>query len=363
MAFGKSKDHKKLPNSNDILSVVSDLEIFEMYLGGVPRKAISSPLREDTNPSFSLFHSDEHNKIFFRDFATGESGDCFLFVMRLFRLGSKIETFNKIASDFNLTQFELNPSINTSPLKSYVSKGNRKKSVKQDRLRMGIRIREWNLRDKKYWFGKYELKKNQLEYCNIFPISHYFINGYCTKADDLAYAFVEEKDGLQTFKIYQPFNTNGDKWINNNDYSTWELWTQLPDKGDVCIVTSSRKDAVVIKSLFPSEKITACSLQSEGVHPKESVIEELRSRFKEVFVLYDNDYTNEKNPGRVNGQKLADQTGFLQIEIPTAICRQYDVKDPSDFVDALSGKDLKDLILTLIRVRLREEELIQNNIN
>jgi len=358
MAFGKSKDHKKLPNSNDILSAVSDLEIFEMYLGGIPRKAISSPLREDSKPSFSLFHSDQHNKIFFKDFATGETGDCFLFVMRLFNLQSKVETFNKIASDFQLTQFELNPPISySSPKKPYVSKSNRKKSIKSDRIRISIRTRDWKIRDKNYWSGKYELTKDQLEYCNVFPISHYFINGYCTKADDLAYAFVEEKDGIQTFKIYQPFNQNDEKWINNNDFSTWELWTQLPEKGDILIITSSRKDAMVIKSLFPSETITACSLQSEGVNPKMSVTDELKGRFKEIFVLYDNDYTNDKNPGRNAGQKLCDMTGFLQIEISTDVCRQYGIKDPSDYLDAISSPELKHLLVTLIKERLREEEL------
>lgn len=360
MAFGKSKDHKKLPNSDDILSAVSGLEIFEMYLGGIPKKAISSPLREDATPSFSLFHSDLHGKIFFKDFATGDTGDCFLFVMRLFNLQSKVETFNKIASDFQLTQFELNPSSSyTSPKKPYVSKGNRKKSIKSDKVRISITTRDWKIQDKKYWNSKYELTKDQLDYCNVFPISHYFINGYCTKADDLAYAFVEEKDGIQTFKIYQPFNQNDEKWINNNDFSTWELWTQLPEKGDVLIITSSRKDAMVIKSLFPSDKITSCSLQSEGVNPKLNVTDELKGRFKEIFVLYDNDYTNERNPGRDAGNKLCSLTDFLQIEIPTEICRQYGVKDPSDYVDALSGSDLEHLLLKLIKERLREEELKQ----
>jgi len=358
MAFGKNRDHKKLPNSNDILSAVSDLEIFEMYLGGIPRKAISSPLRQDTNPSFSLFHSDKHDKIFFKDFATGETGDCFLFVMKLFKLKSKIDTFNKIAFDFQLTQFELQPpSSYTSPLKSYVSKNNRKKSIKSDRIRISVRTRDWKVRDKNYWNGKYGLNKAQLEYCNVFPISHYFINGSIIKADDLAYAFVEEKDGLQTFKIYQPYNINDDKWINNNDYSTWELWTQMPDKGNILIITSSRKDAMVIKSLFPSEFISAVALQSEGVNPKEVVTDELKDRFEEIFVLYDNDYASKTNPGRIAGRKLCNQTGFLQIEIPTDECRQYDIKDPSDYVDALNGLCLKTLILNLIKKRLREEEL------
>lgn len=352
MAFGKGKEIKRLPNSNDILSCVSELDIFEMYLGEIPTRAISSPFREDTSPSFSLFHAKQHGKILFKDFGTGEIGDCFVFVMRLLGLSSKSETFIKIASDFGLNQFETNPtSWHTSPQKSYVRKSKSRK-LPTGRLRISITVRPWKIRDKMYWNGKYGLTKEQLEYCNIYPISHYFINGYCRKAQELAYAFVEEKDGIQTFKIYQPEADKEDKWINNNDFSTWELWTQMPDKGNILIITSSRKDAAVIKSLFPSDKLTACSLQSEGVNPKQSVIDELKGRFKEIFILYDNDFNSSKNNGRLAGAKLAEQTGFLQIEIPET----YGVKDPSDFIDRYDGEILKSLIVFLIRTKIKEKK-------
>ena len=343
--FGKGKEVKKLPNSSDILKHVSDIDIFEMYLGEIPRKAISSPLREDTKPSFSLFMSKEHGKVFFKDFGTGDTGDCFLFVMRLFKLGTKSETFLKIARDFNLTDYELEPtSYNTSPIRntSTIKKSNKK--ITSNRLRVSVTIRPWQIRDKNYWSKKYGLSQAQLEYCKIYPISHFFINGTCTKAQDLAYAFVEGKDGNQTFKIYQPYADPENKWFNNNDYSTWELWTQMPKTGDTLIITSSRKDAAVIKSLFSSEVITSCSLQSEGVSPKQSVVDELKSRFKRVFVMYDNDFNSKENRGRIAGAKVAESTGFIQIEIPDGC----NVKDPSDYIDKFDALSLTKLILGLV---------------
>jgi len=345
MSFARSKQHKLLPTSDRILNCITDLDIFQYYLGGIPRKAISSPLREDTNPSFSLFHSEVYNKTFFKDFGTGESGDCFLFVMRLFNLRTKIEVFNKIASDFGLDQFEINSSHNTLSRQTFVSKPNRENTLKTTKVRISVRVRDWELKDALYWKDKYGLSKAQLEYCKIFPISHFFINGFCTQAIDIAYAFVEEKDGIQTFKIYQPYADKDDKWINNNDYSVWELWTQMPDKGETLIITSSRKDAAVIKSLFPSKKITSCSLQSEGVHAKKSVVKELKERFKNIFVLYDNDFNNEVNRGRVSGEKICSETGFTQIEIPDG----YLVKDPSDYRNKFGGKATRELILKLIK--------------
>ena len=356
MAFGKGKEVKRLPNSQDILNCVSELEIYEMYLGELPRRAISSPFREDTSPSFSLFYAKQHGKVFFKDFGTGEVGDCFLFVMRLLNLRTKSETFIKIASDFGLNQFETNPtSWHTSPQRSIYKRPSKTRKLPTGKVRISVTVRPWKIRDKMYWQNKYGLNKAQLEYCNVYPISHYFINGYCRKAHDLAYAFVEEKDGVQTFKIYQPKADKEDKWINNNDFSTWELWTQLPKTGNILIVTSSRKDAMVIKSLFPSHQITSCSLQSEGVNPKNSVVDELKGRFKEIFVMYDNDFKSSKNNGRLAGQKLADQTGFLQIEIPDGC----EVKDPSDYIEEFDRESLKSLILRLVKNKLREEELKQ----
>jgi len=354
MAFGKSREQKKLPNSANILECISELDIFDMYLGGLPTKAISSPLREDTSPSFSLFHSDRYDKVLYKDFASGDVGDCFTFVMRLFRLNKITDAFNKIAMDFQLTQFEVSGFVNTAPTMKMarVDKG-RKLTTKK--VRISVRVRSWKTKDKDYWSGRYGLTKDQLEYCKIFPISHFFLNGSCIVAEELAYAFVEEKDGIQTFKIYQPMADRDNKWMNNNDFSTWELWTQLPDKGNILIVTSSRKDAAVIKSLFPSNYITSCSLQSEGVNPKKSVVNELKGRFKEVFVMYDNDFNSEVNRGRVAGEKICNQTGFLQIEIPDG----YRCKDPSDYMQISSGIQLKKLILELIKERLREEELKQ----
>ena len=55
-------------------------------------------------------------------------------------------------------------------------------------------------------------------------------------------------------------------------------------------------------------------------------MEELKGRFKEVFVLYDNDFTKEVNYGRLDGEKLSQTFGLKQIEIPQMLM----CKDISD---------------------------------
>jgi hypothetical protein len=347
----KNHEHKKLPNQNDILSCITDSQIFSFYLGGIPKRPINSPLREDKIPSFSLFYSDKHDRIFYKDFATGEKGDAFVFVMRLLGYDKITDVFIRIAEDFGLTQFETKSIHQRRELNigGFV-KGTNKGNIRRDRVDLKIKLRAWNLKDKEYW-SKYGLNKKQLEYLKIFPISHYFMNKYCRIADELAYAFVEEKDGLQTFKIYQPFNKENCKWINNNDYSTWELWTQLPKKGKILIITSSRKDAGVIKTLYPSNLLTSCALQSEKVNPKESVINELKGRFDKIFVLYDNDEDKKKNWGRIAGNKICTEFGLTQLEIPGSTF----AKDISDFRERHGKVLTKKLIKTLIQNAEKKE--------
>jgi hypothetical protein len=345
MSF-KNHDYKKLANQRDILNCVTDVEIFEYYLGGIPRKPISSPLREDKTPSFSLFHSDMHGKLMYKDFATSETGDVFVFLMRLFKFANITDVFNKVAADMGLTQFETTGSSKFTR-KSFVSASNQGK-IRRKRLEIKVKLRKWSKKDQEYWNGKYGFTRKELEYCGVFPISHYFINGYCKAAEDVAYAFVEEKDGLQTFKIYQPLTEIPEnKWVNNNDYSTWELWQQMPEKGKNLIITSSRKDAMIIKSLYPSHLLTSCALQSEKVNAKDYVMDEIIERFENIYIFYDNDYDKPTNWGREAGKKFAELYSLQQIEIPD----QYKIKDISDFREIhgeIKGRALIKQLLTQI---------------
>lgn len=343
MGFGQSVEIKKLPNKEDILSCITDEQIFVHFLGGIPKKPICSPLREDKVPSFNVFYSDNYQKLMYKDFATGDRGDAFVFVMKLFNFSRITDVFCFLAEEFQLNQFETKSVVATAPRTTYVSKNNIGKVVK-DRITIKIKVREWNLADKKFWSDKYGFSKKQLEYCGVFPISHYFINDYVKKTSGQSYAYLEQKDGIKTWKIYQPFGDN--KWINNNDFSTWEMWNQLPTTGENLVISSSRKDSMtVLFTLGRPSVLASCALQSENTNAKESVINELKSRFKDIYVLYDNDFDNINNPGRTAGKKMCDKFNLTQIEIP----EKYGVKDPSDFREKYGQQRTNDLIKKLIK--------------
>ena len=207
-------------------------------------------------------------------------------------------------------------------------------------------MREWREWDFEYW-ESYGVPKNWLLHADIYPISYIFIiseTGYIRTviADKYAYTFVERKDGIVSEKVYQPYNKEGFKWRSGHDSSVWDLWTRLPKTGESVIITSSRKDALCI---WAQTGIPSVSLQSEGMKIKPQVIQELKDRFNKVFVLYDNDMHGEKNVGRIDGKKIADEFNVIQIEIPSI----YGCKDTSDLYNKYKGNIVKEVIYKLIK--------------
>ena len=119
--------------------------------------------------------------------------------------------------------------------------------------------------------------------------------------------------------------------MNKHDGSVWDLWTKLPDKGDNLIITSSRKDALCI---WANTGIPSLSLQAESYLPKQHVVQQLKDRFKNVYVLYDNDFDSSENHGRELGNLMAKEFDLIQIEIPD----EYKSKDTSDLYKKLWKK-------------------------
>lgn len=291
---------------------------------------INSPLREDTKPSFSLFY-DRNGKVKWKDFATGEYGNLW-------------ELFRKYwGLPFDKVLLRIYKEI-TDNKEVAVRKTTYKKGCKHSDKTLQVKIREWKDYDFKYW-ETYGISRKFLKFGAVYPISHIFLteNGKTKTflADKYAYVYIEKKDNKTTIKVYQPFNKEF-KWFNNHNSSVWDLWRQLPEKGDKLIITSSRKDALTI---WENVGIPSISMQAESVLPKPQVIQELKDRFKKVYVLYDNDYTNPGNPGRNFGKKLSEMYGLIQIELP----EEYKSKDSSDFVKNHGRSALKEIIQELIK--------------
>lgn len=298
MSFAKGADINVLEKKQ----TVSDADIVAYYLGitKIPTR-IQSPLRKDNKPSFGLYSRDgEH--IYYTDFATGDKGHVIDLLRQLWGTDYN-QTWEKIVR-------ELAPSKNTS-IRPIVSKP--KVEILKTHTQIQVKTREWKQYDLDYW-SSYGISKEWLVFANVYPISHIIftkenLESVTTPADKYAYVFVEFKEGNTTCKVYQPFNQKGFKWFSSHDRSVISLWAKVPKEGETLVICSSLKDALC---LWANTGIPAISPQGEGYGFSETAISELKKRYKNIYILYDND-----KAGITDSEKLAKQTNFTQVILPT----------------------------------------------
>ena len=283
---------------------------------------INSPLREDRNPSFA-FYCPKSNEVNYRDFATGDSGTIYSLLSKLWKCDYQ-EVYRKVLKELK----NENLTFNTKCSRKYYN----------THFDLQCKTREWYKYDIEYW-GSYGISLKWLKYADVYPISHKIIIKdnikYVYKADKYAYAYVEFKEGNTTLKIYQPFNKNGFKWSNKHDSSVISLWTKIPEKGDKLCICSSLKDALC---LWINTGIPAIAVQGEGYNISNTACSVLKSRFKHIFICFDNDKTGLKD-----AEKLSKKTQFTNIIIP----HFNGGKDISDYYKQFGKESFKALFTKL----------------
>lgn len=318
----------------DVHRVTTQAQITSYYLGirDIPC-IICSPLRRDEKPSMGIY-SPNGTDVNFIDFGTGERGSIFTLLRKMWNT-SFADTLKRICADF--TRFSTSASVRASiPSCRIVGNPDHSRSVD-----MQCKVREWRDYDIEYW-ESYGVPLKWLKYADVYPISHKIItkngNSYVFGADKYAYAYVEFKKGKTTLKIYQPYNKSGFKWANKHDKSVISLWTKVPEYGDRICICSSLKDALC---LWANTGIPALAIQGEGYSMSNTAVSELKRRYKEIYILLDND-----EAGVQDALKLSESTGFTNIVLP----KEYGAKDVSDLYLLLQDKEhFKSIILGLFK--------------
>jgi hypothetical protein len=327
MAINIGKPSTDLEN---IYSKVSDLDILHHYFGitHVPCM-INSPLRRDNNPSLS-FYSKDGIEVLWTDFSTKEGGDI-IHLMAKYWGESYADTVKHLWEDL--------PKITN--ISGYTQLSKKRYIVKKTNVILKCKVREWKDYDLEFW-NSFGISKKWLEYADVYPISHKIIikndEKFVFSADKYAYAYVEFKDKKTTLKIYQPFNTKGFKWSNNHDRSVISLWTKVPANGLMICICASLKDALC---LWANTGIPSIAVQGEGYSMSDTAINELKRRYKNVYILFDND-----EAGLIDGEKLSESTGFINVVLP----RINNSKDISDLYKSLENKEqFKELMINLFK--------------
>jgi len=321
-----------LLTSEELFKIVEAYDVFRFYIGhdiDIGR-AINSPLRRDSIPSFAVFYASKNNILMYKDFASGDSGDAVKFVSKMFNLGY-FDAVSKIAGDFGVAGYNYKKNLSAGPVIQDYKKVKRVYETKVVELK--VKRRPWNFKDKEYW-KSFGIKKSTLEKYRVSPVSHVFFNDYIMTADSYAYCYMELKDNKVSYKIYQPYSKKN-KWLNNANYSVHQGYTQLPESGNLLVITKSLKD---VMSLLDVSGISSVAVQAESVTIKDTVMQEYQDRFTNVLLLFDND-----EPGIKASEKFSNECCITPIYMPKDIG-----KDFSDVVKAVGKYNADSIIKEII---------------
>lgn len=282
-------------------------DIFSFYVGGKFKigQPINSPLREDNNPSFGIF-PDLKGELIFKDFATGDVGGWVKFVQMKFNLPYRWAIIRAFI-DLVLSGISVSDSNTITPNIQYHKK----------KCSIGLKLASIRSCDIDYW-KQYNISIDLLNEYDVIPVSTVWVDKNIVidrNGKDLIFGYLIDNK----IKVYCPLASKSRKWLGNTDSSCIFGMKQLPDKGDLLIITKALKDVMTLKSL----KYSAVSGNSETTLLKESIIEELKSRFKRIIVLLDND-----EAGIIASEKYKDRYELDYITIPF----EYECKDISDLV-------------------------------
>lgn len=311
-----SRKRAKLPDNitlDWILSKVTEYDIYAKYIGQFKVGMIyNSPFRKDKNPSFGIYYSKRTKQLLFKDHGTGECGNVIKFVS-LFT--GKTE-YNDILSDI---VDKLNITNNTKLVSS-------KQYILPTETVIGVVRQEFTDVDINYW-KQFNISINTLKKFNVNSIKYYLCNGIVKgtyKRENPMYAYKV----YNNFKIYRPLADKYTKWRNNlTDYDI-QGYEQLPQKGDILFITKSMKDVMCLHEMgYP-----AVSPSSESTFLPKDVLEQLKTRFKRIIILFDRDVAGVKR-----SRKLSRETGLEAIFIN----KKFKAKDVSDAVKANSFEEIK----------------------
>jgi 5S rRNA maturation endonuclease (ribonuclease M5) len=312
-----------------ILSKVSQESIFNFYTGMevTSKKLQLSPFRADNKVTCAYYRS-KNDIVYLHDFATNEHISCFEAVMRLYNL-TYWEALNKIAADFKL-------------LDNYKSETQRiefQPELKEtESANIQCKIKDFT-EDELKWWNQFGISKKLLKKFHVFSIEHVFLNGELkftssSKSPIYGYYFGKDKNKKEQWKIYFPLRTSG-RFIGNLKKKVLQGYQQLPETGELLVITKSMKDTVALKEFG----IPSVSPNSETIFLSDKQIEEFKKRFKHILVVFDND-----RPGLYNLAKIRKQYPNLNYYfLPKNLA-----KDFTDSIKKIGVEKMRELLVKFL---------------
>ena len=325
-----------------VLSQVDDLLIFRHYMGDFKLgKTMHSPLRPDAHPSFKIILNRDWLKLQYKDWTTGEVGDCFKFVARKFGITWN-EAVYKVACDFGLVK---GCSIVS---KKQLQEARDFKEQFQRECLIQVSVRPMSEAELAYW-QQFNINSDDLKANHIYAIKHLWVNKaeiFLRPGLHFAYHFPDE----DKFKIYSPLEREG-KWFGNASAFTMEgldkITTMTVDgprelPGPPIIITKSRKDRIILSKLYPN--VCSCQNEAETAIPKK--MDGVFNMCEDKFIWFDSD-----EAGKTASKKL-NSRGYKWINVPNQLYDDLDLKDPGDVVKHFGWDEGSKILLNELNKKL-----------
>lgn len=312
-----------------LLSKNSEETYMTTYLGIPVKQGLQvSPLRNDHKPTVS-FHRNKKGELMFHDFGTGFHENFIGVVMEIHKC-SYFKALQIIAEDFGYIPKSENretPKIKVSNV------------ILEEKPSTQIQItdRKFTQTELKWWesFGVHEdtLKKFKVHSCeNVFLNGNYF--GSPTSKTSMFGYYCGKKNGEELWRIYMPQRKTY-RFLSNTGKTFIQGAKQLPETGNVLIITKSLKDVMALYELG----ISAIAPCSEVLFISDQQLKKLQERFKNIIVIYDNDLPGIQGMQRI--KKAHPELKFFWIP------RDSGAKDISDYIKKYGVDKAKNYIKEL----------------
>jgi len=273
-------------STSNIIASISDVPrewVFEYYLNlkeklhGQDVKMLSVFSSKDKVPSMFIYFDVESNTYKFKDFSSGYQGDHVALVMHMFNYSIRWRAVYKIIEDYE-DYLNTHKSFEKVEYKHY------------DKYKVtDFQIRSWNNLDADYW-KKYMISSKMLSEHNVHPLDYFVMSK--TEDDILSeikfekpYVYGYFRNDGELYKIYMPKNADK-KFIKVQNYI--QGMDQLKYDKKYLIIVSSLKDLMAFKALG-IKNIEVIAPDSENSMIPKNIIENLKSKYEKILVLFDND--------------------------------------------------------------------------
>lgn len=200
-------------------------------------------------------------------------------------------------------------------------------------------------RDKDFW-TPLGISSDQLKQDYTYSVLKYRYNdrfgrNFQIYPNNCSYAFTFPSGNV---KIYNPYRTDG-KWISNCGIRDIGFINKIPDKGEVLFICKSYKDCRIHKNMG----FNAIWIQGETFKIPDDILVNLASRFKVIYVYFDNDKTGIGASKLLcnTANRMVEKTTFIPIWLPENLYLEKNIKDNGDYILAYNQNKLKKLINNL----------------